>query len=103
MYTVNKKIAVTPFPSTQTKIEVGANGLPTIKQKRELTPLTVVYDSWDDDLDYIAGDIVYVPGDLCKHQGINQVYELEAGKPFILMPADQVVAFKTAGESETVS
>ena len=98
MYTINKKVAVTPFPSTQTKVEVDARtGLPVIKQKRELTKLTVVYDAWEDELPYVAGDVILVPGDMCKHAGIaGHVYELEPGKPFILVPADQIIGFYMA-------
>jgi hypothetical protein len=90
--TVNKKIACTPFPTISTRVEV-KGGLPVIKQKEELTPLTVVFNYTDGGLAFMAGDTVYVRGECCKHQWAREVFELE-GKQFVLCPIEFVVAFK---------
>lgn len=96
MFTINKKVAVTPFQTTSTQVTV-RSGLVEMKQKKELTALTVVYDAWDGGYNFAPGDTVYVPGELCAHAGVAKtIYELEPGKPFILVPMDHIVGFKSA-------
>jgi hypothetical protein len=107
MFTVNKKVAVTPFPTTSTQVTV-SRGLVEMRQKKELAALTVVYDCWDtgSGFSFDTGDTVYVPGELCAHQLAKAVFELEPGKPFILVPADMVVGVERAvrqGEEKAVA
>ncbi len=92
MKTVNKRVACTPFETTDAKVVV-TKGLAQFDQKQRLTKLTVVYDAESDDHgSYHAGDSVYVTGDCCKHTFAKQVYEVEEGKPFIFVPYDMIVA-----------
>lgn len=85
MRSVNKRLACTPFPTVDLKTEV-KGGLAILKQKEELTRLTVVYAGDG----YEPGDRVWVRGDCCKHQYAKEVYTLEEGKPFVLVPVDMV-------------
>ncbi len=87
MHTVNKKIAVTPFPTLDAKVSV-KGGVARLNQKSELSKLTVVYS---DDSVYMAGDTVYVRSDLYTHQFAKETYELEAGKPFIVIDSSLVL------------
>ena len=88
---LNKKVACTPFPSNDIKIEV-KGGLPLIRQKNELSQLTVVLDS---DCGLTAGEEVWVRGDACKHQYAKEVYEID-GKTFILIPVEMILIKKSA-------
>jgi len=99
MYTVNKKVACTPYPSTDTKSEA-RGGLPVIKQKRDLTALQVVYDYRDaeGDIYYAAGDTVWVLGETCKHTFAKEQFELEEGKPFVLIPVELMLVVKDYSE-----
>src|SRR5690348_17024862 len=92
MITLNKRVACTPFITTQTRIEV-RGGLPQIKQRKELTPLTVVYDAEGGEAfrEYRVGETVYVRGECCKHAWASEVFEVEEGKPFVLVPFEFVV------------
>lgn len=92
METINRLVAVEPFETNQTKIEVHG-GLAHIKQKAELTKLRVVYNAWKDsgELAFCAGSFVYVRGDVCKHANAKQVYEVEEGRPFVLLELGQIV------------
>jgi hypothetical protein len=94
--TTNKKIAVTPFPTTETKTEV-KGGLVVIKQRQELTKLTAVfpahYTADGTPIGVPAGTGVYVMGDICKHPLAKQIYELD-GKSFILIDASMVVGYE---------
>ena len=97
MLTVNKKIACTPFETTQTRVEV-KGGLPMLKQKQELSKLQVVLTT--EDHFYRAGDSILVRGDACKLQFAKEVYE-EGDKTFILIPYDVVVAIiRPEGDDE---
>ena len=87
MMTVNNRIAVTPFETTSTKIDV-KGGLVTIKQRTELTRLVVVFAQ--DNEKYPPGYVIWVKGDSCKHQFAKEVFNLN-GKDFILIPAETVV------------
>jgi hypothetical protein len=88
MFTVNKKVAVTPFPTTDTETQVVA-GRVVLKQRSELTPLKVVFDS---DGDLVAGRTVYVRGDLCKHQLAKEIFEKD-DKKFILIDENMVIGY----------
>ena len=94
MFIVNKKVAVTPFETHSITIEV-KNGLPVIKQKQELTKLTVVFgtDASLNELWLHEGDTVWVRGDAMKHQYAREVFEQD-GKPFILLPLEMIVSLK---------
>lgn len=87
MKSANKYVACTPYP-TNSITAVAQGGLPVIKQRHELTKLVVVFDSVDGD--YKAGDVVYVRGDTCRHPQAKEVYEVEVGKPFVLLPYEFV-------------
>ncbi len=90
MYTVNKKLAVTPFAETDTKTEV-VNGRVVIKQRSELTALKVVFDTdCDETMSLDPGDTVYVRGDLCKSPQAKEIFEMD-GKRFILIDASSVI------------
>ncbi len=94
METVNKKIAVTPFETTDTTVVV-KNMIPHLKQRTELTRLQVQFMSLGDDLEtprYMPGDYVYVRGDLCKHQLAREIFEVE-GKSFILIDEAMVIGY----------
>lgn len=93
MLIVNKKVACTPFPSRETKVVV-RDGLVEIKQRKELVPLKVVYDTLDE---MGAGAVVWVRGEACKHPFAGEVFEVEEGKPFILVPFEFVVAWNDEG------
>jgi hypothetical protein len=100
MHTTNKKLAVTPFPTVENKVEV-RSALVHLKQKAELTPLTVVYPNLelaDDVPEFDVGDTVYVPGDLCGHQLAKKIYELEPGKPFILIDLGMIIGMKDGAQ-----
>lgn len=95
MIIVNKRVACTPFETTQTKTEV-KGGLMHISQKNKLTKLTVVYESdvpsdFNAGVDLQPGDSVFLRGESCKHEFARQVFETEEGKPFILVPLDLIV------------
>jgi hypothetical protein len=101
MVTVNKRIAVTPFPTVDTKTTVVKGGMVVIKQRAELTRLVAVYGA-----EYFEGSQVrvvqpgqgvYVNGDLCKHQLARDIFETEPGKPFILISSDMLVAVDVVG------
>jgi hypothetical protein len=96
MRTINKKLAVTPFPTTSVHTEV-VGGIARIKQRSELTKLKVVYNTDEYEEADIRGSEVYVRGDLCKHQIAKEVYEIEPGKPFILIDLAMVVGFEPKG------
>lgn len=96
MYTINKKIAVEPFPTTETKSEV-ISGRVVIKQRNELTALKVVFETDVDEEPCLdPGDVVYVRGDLCKHQLAKEIFEMD-GKQFILIDASTVVGYVFGG------
>ena len=86
--TVNKRVAVTPFEVNQARAEV-VGGLARIKQRHELTKLTVVYAS--ENSEYLPGDVVVVRSETCVHDFSKQVHELEESKPFIMMPFDMIL------------
>lgn len=86
MKTVNKVVACTPYPTREVKVET-KGGLPVVKQFKELTRLSVVFNTDDDE--YVAGDEVYVRGDSMKHPHATEVYELN-GIPFVLVPYEFV-------------
>lgn len=88
----DKRVAVTPFPTNSTQV-VANRGLAGFKQREELSKLTVVYDSADGV--FKTGDTVYMYGDMSKHQLAVQVWTIEEGKPFILMPSDLILLHQT--------
>lgn len=93
MVSQNKKIAVTPFETTQTQVSV-TGGLARVQQKAELTKLTIVFQGEG----YFPGDTVWVKGELCKHGFANEVYEID-GKKFVMIPAEFVL-LAAAGPAE---
>jgi hypothetical protein len=86
MKTINKAVACTPYPSREVKIET-KGGLPVVKQFKELTKLTVVFNT--DDESYFTGDEVFVRGDSMKHPHATEIYELD-GVLFVLVPYEFV-------------
>jgi hypothetical protein len=88
MRTVNKKVACSPFETTQVRVEA-VRGLPVMKQKRELTRLTVLLPGEG----FGPGDFIWVRGDSMKHQYATEVYE-QGEMQFILVPTDHIVAFE---------
>lgn len=111
-YTVNRKIAVTPFETTSVEVKA-KSGFATASQKTSLTPLTVVFGNHNPDvtedggalalphlstiISLYPGDVVYVPGEVCKHPASSQILELE-GKKFILIDGSLVFMVKPKGE-----
>jgi hypothetical protein len=103
METVNRRIACTPFPTTE--VRTGAvGGLPVFRQRQELTRLQVVYNAEGGDAgpDYFAGDYVWVRGDVCKQPYAREVYEIEEGRPFIVIPCEVVVVVDAANAFKSV-
>lgn len=96
---MNKHVAVTPFETTQTKTQV-RGGIAVIRQRADLTPLRVVYpyDDFVGGFHVTTSDVLYFRGDMCKFPTAKDIYEVEPGKPFILLPVDQVMAMKSAWE-----
>ncbi len=88
MKTFNDFIAVLPFETTAIRTQV-ASGVAFIKQRQELTKLTVVLPS----ADFEPGDFIWVLGEAMKHKYATDVYENE-GKRFILVPKDQIRAIE---------
>jgi hypothetical protein len=86
MKTQNNQLAVTPFESNSTKINV-KHGVAFVQQKTDLTKLKVVYEADG----YKPGDEIWVSGEVCKHQYAKVVYQIEEGKPFILIPVNLVL------------
>lgn len=82
------KIAVEPFPSTGVEKQV-SSGFAAVKQKVALTPLRVIFGTKD----ILAGNTVYVRGDLCVNAEYKKVYEIE-GQQFILLPISEVLIMK---------
>lgn len=87
---VNKKVAVEPFPSTSIETKNRA-GFTTVIQKTELIPLKVVFSSLTPQgLGVDPGHVVYVKGETTQHQWAKEVFELD-GKKFIFIPEESVV------------
>ena len=90
-FTTGKLIAVEPFESTALEVKE-KNGFATAKQKLTLAKSKVVFQNFDsrrwglNDLSIavVEGDIVHVHSDVLKHQGTQQVLELD-GKKFVLI------------------
>jgi hypothetical protein len=86
MHTVNKRVACTPFETTQVRMEA-SRGMPNMRQRRELTKLTVLLPGEG----YQPGDVIWVRGDSMKHQYAAEVYEQDT-LSFILVPTDHIMA-----------
>lgn len=89
MRTVNKRVACSLFKEESIRVQV-KNGVAVVKQKAELTKLTVIYDYSDSDVTYYSGDEVWVRGDTVK---ASEVYEID-GQAFTLVPRELVIAHK---------
>jgi len=87
----NNHLALTRFETTATTVTT-TRGVATVKQRAQLSEHTVVYGT--DDGKFQAGDKVYISGDMAKHQLALQVYTLEEGKEFILIPASSVLVHR---------
>lgn len=88
LVSVNKRIAVEPFPSFGIETK-NKNAFTTVVQKTDLIPLRVVFAS-DTLLEVRPGDVVYVRGETQQHQWSKEVFEL-GGKKFIFIPEDVIV------------
>jgi hypothetical protein len=73
-------------------------GLPVIKQKRELTKLTVVLQGEG----YYPGDTVWLRGDSMKHPYASEVFE-EGALSFILVPTDHIVAAEGSAKVPSIA
>lgn len=82
----NKKVAVEPFPATETKVTVKGGVMVPINQA-SLTPLKVVFDSDT----YKTGFVVFVKTKLST----GSIYAKEVfeafGERFILIPEEEVI------------
>jgi hypothetical protein len=87
----NHNIAISKFETTATVVTTN-RGVATVKQRAQLSEHVVIHDS--EDGKYLAGDKVYVSGDMAKHQLALQVYSLEEGKDFILLPTSTVLVHR---------
>lgn len=83
MKTMNKQLAVEPFPTKSIKPVTMKGGLIGVSQKVELTGLAVILDS--EDGRFKAGMKVYVRGDLSAHDFTTNIQNI-GGKTFILIP-----------------
>lgn len=81
--TLNKLVAVEPFPAKTLKQTVMKGGLIGVAQKVELLGLKVILQS--EDRRFFPGDTVYVKGDLSSQDFTSNVQEIE-GKTFVLIP-----------------
>lgn len=87
MMTMNKQVAVSPFPTKSIKPVVMKGGLVGVAQKVELTPLDVILQS--EDGRFKPGMKVYVRGDIVVQEFANNVQNI-GGKTFVLLPDSYV-------------
>jgi hypothetical protein len=88
LYTVNRRIACSPFETTSVVLKA-EKSMPIIHQKKSVTELTVACDTIEGD--YFKGDVVVVRGDAVQHGWAKEVVELR-GEKVIFVPSEQVVA-----------
>lgn len=81
----NKKIATEVPTSTSIKTRV-ESGVAMIEQRRQLTPLKVLFNSGD----WLVGDVIYVKGDTARVV-VSEKY-VQDGVEFVLVPEEMVVA-----------
>ena len=87
MYTQNKQVAVTPFPTRSIEQTVLKGGLIGVAQKVRLTELTVVLPT--EDGKFRPGMRVFVRGDLAVQEFSANIHEIE-GKTFILLDDNKI-------------
>lgn len=88
MKTMNKQIAVEPFPTKSIKPVQLKGGLIGVAQKVELTPLAVILPS--EDGRFKPGMKVYVRGDLAAQDFSMNIQNIN-GKTFILLSETYVM------------
>lgn len=81
----NNTIACSPFPTNSIELQK-RNGVTLMKEKTELTGLTVIFGN----AHFEEGWTVYVKGDGKGHQWSKEVYEID-GKKFILIPCSMIL------------
>jgi hypothetical protein len=87
MKTINKHVAVEPFPRNSAVVTTH-RGQAQIQQRAALTGLKVVFDT--DDGVYRAGDVLFFRGDTCKTPPAMQLLS-EGDVSFILLPVEWAV------------
>jgi len=88
-----RRVAVTPFETKEIEKRT-VKGFTTVGQKTTLTELKVVYDYEDEKKEARgigAGTTVWVRGELAKDERFSQRFEIEPGKPFILIPLESIL------------
>jgi len=85
-----QSVALEPFPAMSVEKNV-KSGFTTIRQKTELTPLKVIFDT--EDQRFRRGDIAYVMADQYSHPWGKAVYEVGDEK-FVLAPLNVIQGLK---------
>ena len=88
MMTMNKQVAVSPFPTKSIKPVVMKGGLVGVAQKVELTSLDVILPS--EDGRFKPGMKVYVRGDIAVQDYTNNIQNI-GGCTFFLLPDSAVM------------
>lgn len=86
MKTINKRVALEPFPEIGVRVTVKA-GVSQIQQKGSLVKLRVVYDTADNFLR--AGDYAYLRGDFSKDTRFQPLTAAD-GTKFMLVPIELI-------------
>ena len=93
----NNRVAVTPFAKISPTVGV-CNGVAQVEQRIRLQKLTVVYPPERTDTTkhycFKAGGFVYLRQADSTMPWRSEVYEIEEGKKFILVPCERIEAYE---------
>lgn len=92
--TQNNLIACSVFPKQHVDTVI-KGGIAMVDKKVQLQVLEVVYPGTLGDTPILAGDSVWVRGDATINSWAKEVFEIEPGKPFVLVPANHILIHRT--------